>query len=462
VSATRQTGGAPGAGAATAGSAIRITTPLPGPKSKALLEERRRWVSNGVSEAKHGIFFERAEGARLVDVDGNVFLDFGGGIGCLNAGHSAPRVVRRAREQMEKLQHSCFMVAPYEPYVAVARALCEIVPIAGPRKAALFNSGAEAVENAIKIARRATGRTAVLAFEPGFHGRTLLALSLTSKTSPYRDGFGPFAPEVYRFPIPEPLRRPAGVSAEDWVARGIADFHRFLKSSVNPASIACAVIEPVLGEGGFIVPPREFLADLAATCKANGILLVADEVQTGFGRTGRMFGCERVGIEPDLVCLAKSLSNGFPLSAVVGRAAVMDAVHPGGLGGTFGGNPVACAAALGAIETMKEEDLPRRAEAIGAVVARRFEDAVQRFPFVAEARGVGAMRALELVKDRATLEPDAARTERVLALAASRGLLLLSAGLHGNVIRTLMPLVITDAELEEGLAVLESCLREAS
>jgi 4-aminobutyrate aminotransferase/(S)-3-amino-2-methylpropionate transaminase len=369
-------------------------------------------------------------------------------------------VLRRVREQVEKLQHACFMVAPYEPYVELARKLCEIVPIAAPKKAALFNSGAEAVENAVKIARRATGRPAVLAFDPGFHGRTLLALSLTSKTTPYRDGFGPFAPEIYRFPVPDMLRRPAGVSAEDWVARGIDDFHRFFKSSVNPASIACAVIEPVFGEGGFIVPPRELLEELAAACKAHGIVLVFDEVQTGFGRTGRMFASERLGIEPDLVCLAKSLSNGFPLAAVVGRAAIMDATHAGGLGGTFGGNPAACAAALGAIETLECEDLPARAEAIGAVVAKSFETSVERFPFVAEGRGVGAMRALELVKDRASLEPDAARTERVLALAASRGLLLLSAGLHSNVIRTLMPLVVTDAELEEGLAVLESCLRD--
>ena len=441
--------------------AIAIKTELPGPRSRALLEQRRRWVSAGVAEARHGIFFERAEGALLVDVDGNQFLDFGGGIGCLNAGHSAPRVLDRARAQMEKLQHACFMVAPYEPYVALARKLCEIVPIPGATKAALFNSGAEAVENAVKIARRATGRPAVLAFDPGFHGRTLLALTLTSKTTPYRDGFGPFAPEVYRFPVPDVLRRPRGIGVEECVERGIADLHRFLKSNVSPASIACVVIEPVLGEGGFIVPPRAFLLELGRLCKQHGIVLVADEVQTGFGRTGRMFGCELGGLEPDLVCLAKSLSNGFPLSAVVGRAELMDAPQPGGLGGTFGGNPVACAAALGAIEAL-EDGLLERAAVLGAEVERRFTCFAARFPFIGDARGVGAMRALELVRDRETLEPDKGRTERVLERAAARGLLLLSAGLGGNVIRTLMPLVMSDAELDEGLRVLEASLAEVA
>ena len=448
--------------AQAASPAVAIRTELPGPRSKALAVERRRWVSAGVAEPRHGIWFERGEGARMVDVDGNVFLDFAGGIGCLNAGHSAPRVLRRIREQLERLQHACFMVAPYEPYLALARKLCAIAPIEGDAKAALFNSGAEAVENAVKIARRATGRGAVLAFDPGFHGRTLLALTLTSKTTPYRDGFGPFAPEVYRFPIPDLLRRPRGMSADACVERGVADLQRFLASTVNPASIACAVIEPVMGEGGFIVPPRGFLAALQVLCREHGIVLVADEVQTGFGRTGSMFASRSLGLEPDLVCLAKSLSNGLPLAAVVGRAHLMDATHAGGLGGTFGGNPVACAAALGAIESFEEDGLLARAAAIGETVERRFASFHERFACVGEARGVGAMRALELVTDRESLAPDRARTERVLALAASRGLLLLSAGLHGNVIRTLMPLVISDPELDEGLAILDACLGEVA
>jgi 4-aminobutyrate aminotransferase/(S)-3-amino-2-methylpropionate transaminase len=354
------------------------------------------------------------------------------------------------------------MVAPYESYVALARRLCEIVPIAAPQKAALFNSGAEAVENAIKIARAATGRPGVLAFDPGFHGRTLLALSLTSKVSPYRRGFGPFAPEVYRLPIPDVLRRPAGTSVETCTDMVIHDLHRFLKSTVDPASLACAIIEPVIGEGGFIVPPAAFLAELSRICKEHGILFIADEVQTGFGRTGRMFASERFGLEPDLMCLAKSLSNGFPLSAVVGRAAIMDAAQPGGLGGTFSGNPVSCAAALGAIDTLERDGVLDRVEFIGAVVGRCFEGLAARYPFVGEARGVGAMRALELVENRASLKPDPVLTERILALAASRGLLLLSAGLYTNVIRTLMPLTISDAELDEGLLVLESCFADAA
>ncbi len=427
---------------------------MPGPRSRALMEERKKWVSAGLSTPKHGIFFERAQGASLTDVDGNVYLDWTGGIGCMNAGHSDPRVLAAIRGQLEKLQHTCFMTAPYEPYVLLARKLCEIAPGPGPKKAALFNSGAEAVENAVKIARRATGRPAVLAFDPGFHGRTLLALTLTSKTTPYRDGFGPFAPEVYRFPVPEVHRRPRELSAERFVELAIADFHRFLKSSVSLASVACAIIEPVAGEGGFVVPPRAFLDDLVRTCRDNKILLVADEVQTGFGRTGTLFGCEQAGLEPDLVVLAKSLSNGLPLSAVVGRAEFMDSVQPGGLGGTFGGNPIACAGALAAIESVRE--LLPRANAIGKRVHERFLAFQKKFRHVGDVRGLGAMRALEVVT--ASGEPDKERTERILLQAAKRGLLLLSAGLNGNVIRTLMPLVASDAEIDEALGVLEAAL----
>jgi 4-aminobutyrate aminotransferase / (S)-3-amino-2-methylpropionate transaminase / 5-aminovalerate transaminase len=446
--------------ATTSNAVIRLRTEIPGPKSRALGVERRRWVSAGVSEARHGVFFARAHGVRLEDVDGNVFLDFAGGIGCVNAGHSAPRVVERVRAQLELLQHTCFMIAPYEPYVQLAAALCKIAPGTGAKKAALFNSGAEAVENAIKVARRATGRAGVLAFDPGFHGHTLLAMSLTTKTSPYRDGFGPFAPEVYRFPIPDVLRRPHAMSESECVERGIADFHRFLKSTVNPAALACAIIEPVMGEGGFIVPPAAFLQDLQRTCREQGIVLIADEVQSGFGRTGRMFACEHTGLEPDLVTLAKSMSNGLPLGAVVGRAELMDAVQPGGLGGTFGGNPLACVAALGAIETLQADGLIDRARIIGDAVAARFLAWQSRFHFVGDVRGIGAMRAIEIVSDRERMEPDKARTERIVDAAAQRGLLLVTAGLHGNVLRTLMPLAIADAELNEGLDVLEACLAE--
>jgi len=437
--------------------AISIVTDLPGPRSRTLGEERRRWVSAGVSAPRHGLFFESAHGARLTDVDGNVFLDLTGGIGCMNAGHSAARVVERATEQLARLQHACIMTGGYEVYVELARKLCAIVPVPGPCKAALFNSGAEAIENAVKIARRATGRAAVLAFDPGFHGRTLLALSLTSKTA-YKEGFGPFAPEVYHFPMPEPYRRPRGMTIEAYVERCSEDFHRFLKSTVSPSSLACVVVEPVLGEGGFLVPPVAFLEDVARVCRDHGIVLVADEVQTGFGRTGKMFACEHTGLQPDLVVLAKSLSNGLPLSAVVGRSELLDAVPPGGLGGTFGGNPVACAAALGAIETLEKDGLVARAAALGSQVGSRFDTFVQRFPFVGDARGVGAMRALEIVTDKESRTPDKARTERILDDAARHGVLALSAGLYGNVIRTLMPLVMTDSELGEALDVMQSSL----
>ena len=363
--------------------AIRIRTSLPDPG--AGLCSRSAGVLSPPELPRRGTASSSsAPRGRLIDVDGNVLLDFSGGIGCLNAGHGAPRVIARVREQLDKLQHACFMVAPYEPYVALARKLCSIVPIRGRQKPALFNSGAEAVENAVKIARSATGRPAVLAFDPGFHGRTLLALSLTSKASPYRHGFGPFAPEVYRLPIPDVLRRPHGTSVDEWVGHAIRELHRCLKSTVDPQSIACAIIEPVMGEGGFIVPPREFLADLASTLQGtrhrprcrrdtNGLRTHRPDVRL---RACRPRAGPRV---PGEVAV-----NGFPLSAVVGRAAIMDAVQPGGVGGTFGGNPVSCAAALGAIETIEQDGLVDRAEAIGTVVARRFEGMVARYPFIAE------------------------------------------------------------------------------
>ena len=424
------------------GRAIQLVTEIPGPRSRALGEERRRWVSRGLNDPRHGIYFERGWGARLGDVDGNVFLDLAGGIGCMNAGHSAPRVLEAVRAQLERLQHTCFMIAPYEPYVALARKLCEIAPIPAPCKAALFNSGAEAVENAVKIARRATGRGAVLALEPGFHGRTLLALSMTSKAVPYKEGFGPFAPEVYRIPVPRQ-------------GDGVAELHHFLKANVALAQIACVVVEPVLGEGGFIVPPPGFLLELRRLCREAGTLLVADEVQTGFGRTGRMFACEHLDLQPDLVVLAKSLSNGFPLGAVVGRVEVMDAVAPGALGGTFGGNPVACAAALAAIATIEQEGLVDRARLLGARAAARFAAWSQRFAFIRDVRGVGAMQAIEIDED------GPGRANRIVDQAARAGLMVLTAGLYGNVIRTLMPLVMTDAELDEALDVLEAALATA-
>jgi 4-aminobutyrate aminotransferase/(S)-3-amino-2-methylpropionate transaminase len=431
---------------------IVLKTALPGPRSAALLARRGAAVPGGIAHATP-LFAERAEGALLIDVDGNVLIDFAGGIGTLNVGHANPDVVAAAREQAGRLTHTCFSVAMYEGYVALAEKLNAITPGKFAKKTMLANSGAEAVENAVKIARSATGREAVVVFDHAFHGRTLLTMSMTSKVRPYKFGFGPFAPEVYRLPYPYPYRMPF-----DDVAGWIAAVEEFFFTQVAAEKVACVVIELVLGEGGFVVAPREAIDFLAKLCRERGILLVVDEVQTGFGRTGRLFACEHYGVEPDILTTAKSLGGGFPISAVTGRADLMDKAPSGGLGGTYTGNPVSCAAALAAIAFMEERKLPERGAEIGRIVEKRFAEFFDRFPFIGESRGLGAMRALELVQDRATRAPDKERTQRVLQKACENGLIVLSAGTHGNVIRTLMPLVITDAQLQEGLEVLERAL----
>jgi 4-aminobutyrate aminotransferase/(S)-3-amino-2-methylpropionate transaminase len=429
-----------------------LKTALPGPRSAALLARRGAAVPGGIAHATP-LFAERAEGALLIDVDGNVLIDFAGGIGTLNVGHANPDVVAAAREQAGRLTHTCFSVAMYEGYVALAEKLNAITPGKFAKKTMLANSGAEAVENAVKIARSATGREAVVVFDHAFHGRTLLTMSMTSKVRPYKFGFGPFAPEVYRLPYPYPYRMPF-----DDVAGWITAVEEFFFTQVAAEKVACVVIELVLGEGGFVVAPREAIDFLAKLCRERGILLVVDEVQTGFGRTGRLFACEHYGVEPDILTTAKSLGGGFPISAVTGRADLMDKAPSGGLGGTYTGNPVSCAAALAAIAFMEERKLPERGAEIGRIVEKRFAEFFDRFPFIGESRGLGAMRALELVQDRATRAPDKERTQRVLQKACENGLIVLSAGTHGNVIRTLMPLVITDAQLQEGLEVLERAL----
>jgi 4-aminobutyrate aminotransferase / (S)-3-amino-2-methylpropionate transaminase / 5-aminovalerate transaminase len=437
---------------ATRTSSIRLKTALPGPRSQELGARRAAAVPRGVGHATP-IYAASARGALVTDVDGNVLIDFAGGIGTLNAGNANPDVVRAAASQLERFTHTCFSVAPYEGYVALAEKLNAIAPGKGPKKTLLANSGAEALENAVKIARHATGREAVVVFEHAFHGRTLLTMSMTSKVRPYKFGFGPFAPEVYRLPFPYQYR---GWAPGPGGAAG--DMEEFFKTQVAAEKVACVVLELVLGEGGFVVAPSDYVAALSRVCREHGILLVADEVQTGFGRTGKMFACEHYGLEPDLVTMAKSLAGGLPLSAITGRADVMDSAQVGGLGGTYAGNPVACAAALAAISFIETRRLPERAAEIGRLVAARFEGFLARFPFVGDVRGLGAMRAIELVRDRTTKEPDKERTDRVLKAAYESGLLLLGAGTHGNVIRTLMPLVITDDELAEGLDVLEHAL----
>ncbi len=448
--------------AAARQKAIRLRTAVPGPQSLKLFKERERYVSAGLSVSSNRIFVERAEGALLHDVDGNSFIDFAGGIGCLNSGHSARRIVEAVSKQAQKLQHTCFMAVMYEPYVALAKKLNQITPGNHPKKTALFNSGAEAVENAVKIARKYTGRAAIVAFEHAFHGRTLLALSLTSKVNPYKEGFGPFAPEVYKFPVPYTYRRPENLSEEQYICHAIDELHLFLKSTVSPKNIAAVILEPVLGEGGFIIPPKPFVQELVKICAEEKIVFIADEIQSGMARTGRMFASEHFGVVPDLITMAKSLSNGFPLSAVTGRAEIMDAVQPGGIGGTFGGNPVSCAAALAVIETIEQEGLCERARKIGKVLMERFRSLQARSPIIGEVRGLGAMCAMEIVKDKKSKEPDKDKTEEIIHRAAQNGLILLSAGVLGNIIRILVPLVIPEDQLQEGLDVLQVAVLEVS
>ena len=377
-------------------ASIHLKTAVPGPQSRALAARRDAAIPRGISHSTP-VYAASARGALLTDVDGNVFIDFAGGIGTLNVGHANPGVVQAAAEQLGRLTHTCFSVAPYEGYVALAETLNRITPGTQPKKTMLANSGAEALENAVKIARCATGREAVVVFEHAFHGRTLLTMSMTSKVRPYKFGFGPFAPEVYRLPYPYEYRGHYTGPGD-----AAAQLEDFFKTQVAAEKVACVVLELVAGEGGFIVAPAEWVDLLARFCREHGILLVIDEVQTGFGRTGRMFACEHYGLTPDLMTMAKSLAGGFPLSAITGRADVMDSAHIGGLGGTYTGNPVSCAAALAAVDYIEREKLPERAARIGEEVERRFQCFVERFPFVGDARGLGAMRALELVKDRAS------------------------------------------------------------
>lgn len=441
---------------ATATKSIVLKTAIPGPRSRALLARREAAVVRGVANTTP-LFIERAQGALLEDVDGNTFLDFAGGIGTMNLGHSNPEVVAAARDQLGKLTHTCFSVAMYESYVELAEVLNRITPGAFAKKTMLANSGAEAVENAIKVARHATGRPAVVVFEHAFHGRTLLTMTMTSKVKPYKVGFGPFSPEVYRLPFPYLYRR-QGVATE---AVFEAEIEEFFSTHVAPERVACVVIELVTGEGGFMVAPPEYVRALVRVCKQHGILLVADEIQTGWGRTGKLFASEHYGLEPDLITLAKSMAGGLPLSALVGRATVMDSPQVGGLGGTYSGNPVACAAALAAIRFIDTSGLVERAAEIGRRSEARFRSFHESFPHVGDARGLGAMRALELVQDRVSKTPDKDRTQRVIRWAYEHGLVLIGAGTHGNILRTLMPLTLSDEQLDEGLDVLEAALAEA-
>ncbi len=433
---------------------------VPGPRGQELLERRRQAVPRGVWNTTP-LFCARAEGAELWDADGYRYIDFAGGIGVLNVGHSRAEVVEAIRAQAERFTHTCFHVTMHEGYVAVAEWLNRHTPGGHAKKTLLVNSGAEAVENAVKIARAYTGRPAVIAFENGFHGRTLLALALTGKVRPYKAGFGPFPPEVYHVPYPDPYRNPFG-EGTDPVEGSLRALRRLLETRVEPERVAAVIVEPVQGEGGFVVPPPGFLAALAEFCRRHGLLLIVDEIQTGFGRTGRLWACEHEGVVPDLLVTAKSLAAGLPLAAVTGRAEVMDAVPEGGLGGTYGGNPLACAAALAVFRVFEEGGILARAQAVGERVLARFRAWRERFPLVGDARGLGAMAAIELVRDKRTREPAAEEATAVVRRCYERGLVVLKAGLYGNVIRFLAPLVITDAQLEEGLDILEAALAQVS
>ena len=425
-------------------------------RTEELLNRRRAAVPRGVFNVAP-IFADSAEGVWLHDVDGKTYLDFAGGLGVLNVGHRHPQVLAALHAQLDRYLHTCFHVAMYEPYVALAERLNEITPGDFPKKTMLVNSGAEAVENAVKIARAATGRKAVITFEHAFHGRTLLGLSLTSKVDPYKVAFGPFAPEVYRVPYPYPYRCPQKHSGT-CTAHVIATIEEAFRVQVDADDVAAVIIEPVTGEGGFIVPPPDFLPALANLCRQHGILLIADEVQTGFGRTGRVFAVDHAGVEPDLLVAGKSLASGLPLASVTGRADLMEAPQVGGLGGTYGGNPLACVAALAVIDVLQSEGFLERAQALGANVLARFQTMQRRFPVIGEVRGLGAMVGMELVEDRESKTPARAATAQVLAACLERGLLILKSGVYDNVIRILVPLVISDEDLERGLNVLEEAL----
>jgi 4-aminobutyrate aminotransferase/(S)-3-amino-2-methylpropionate transaminase len=423
-------------------------------KNADLHKRRQAAVPRGVGNSL-AVYAERAQNAELWDVDGRRYVDFASGIAVVNTGHVHPHIRAAMAAQVEKLTHACFQVTPYESYIALAEALNKLAPGPTAKKTIFLSTGAEAVENAIKIARYATKRSAVIAFTGGFHGRTLGCIALTGKVQPYKAGFGPMMPEVFHVPFPMAFH---GVSAED----SFSAIENLFKADVDPARVAAIIVEPVQGEGGFYIAPPEFLRALRALCDKHGILLIADEIQTGFARTGRTFAIEYSGIEPDLMTVAKSIAGGVPLSAVIGKAEIMDAPVVGGLGGTFAGSPLACAAGLAVLEVIEKEKLNQRAEQLGAKLASRLRQMQAKFPCIGEVRALGMMVAMELVKNRRADMPDADLTKTVVQAAGRRGLILLSCGLYSNVIRILAPLTIPEAQLEEGLTLLEQSLAEAT
>src|SRR6202167_6268220 len=437
-------------------STIQLRTSIPGPRSQALMKRRDAAVVKGAFHATP-VFVSRAEGAVVEDVDGNQLIDFAGGIGCLNTGHRAPAVVDAVRRQLDRFLHTSFNVLPYESYIAVCERLNELVAVKGQKKTLLVNTGAEAVENAIKIARFYTKRPAIISFEDAFHGRTYMAMAATSKTHPYKAGFEPFPGDVYRIPYAYCYRCSYSMkypSCDVYCARHIEDTFK----RVAAESVAAVIVEPILGEGGFVTPPAEFYPTLGAICRKHGIVVIADEVQTGFARTGAMFACEQLGLDPDLVTMAKSLTGGLPMAAVTGRAEIMNAPGSGQLGGTFAGNPAACEAALAVLDIIEKENLCARANLLGERFRKRALKWQSQWELIGEVRGLGAMQALELVRSKAGREPADEETKQVSQYCYEHGLVLITAGSYGNVVRLLMPLVVTDAQMDEGMDVLESAL----
>ncbi len=428
---------------------------IPGEKSRDLLARRQQVVARGLS-ATMNVFAAKADGAVIEDVDGNRFIDLAGGIGAMNIGHTRPEVTQAIAEQAAKFTHTCFTVMMYEPYIELAERLVKLTPGDFPKKAIFFNSGAEAVENAVKIARYATGRPAVIVFDNAYHGRTLMTMTMTAKVKPYKHRFGPYAPEVYRAPFPYPYRM--NMTPEQASQACIQEIERMFVGEVAPDQVAAIIIEPVQGEGGFMVSPPGFLRDLQALCAKHGILFIADEIQTGFCRTGKMFAVEHDGVVPDLMIVAKSMGAGMPISGVIGRADIMDVPPPGTLGGTYSGNPVACAAALAVLDLYEKEDQAALSRRVGQAVLDKFTQLQQRFSFIGDVRGIGGMIAMELVKDPATKEPDAQKVGEILAAAHKRGLILIRAGMFDNVIRVLVPLCITDEQLQYALNALDEAV----
>lgn len=430
---------------------------VPGPKSNELLDRRNRVVPRGISN-NCASFVKRASGALVEDVDGNTFIDFAGAIGTVNVGHAHPKVVSALQEQVSQFIHTGFNVMMYESYIELAERLAALAPGDFDKQVAFFNSGAEAVENAVKIARKYTKRQGIISFTRGFHGRTLMTMTMTSKVKPYKFGFGPFAPEVYRAPYPYVYRRPEGMSEQQYSDVTIEQFEQFLISDVAPETIAAVVMEPVQGEGGFIVPDIAFVQKVREICTKYGMLFVADEIQTGFARTGKYFAIDHFGVVPDLITISKSMGAGVPISGVIGKREIMDTADPGEIGGTYAGSPLGCRAALAVLDIIESEKLNERAEVLGKRVKEKMNLLAERFEQIGDVRGLGAMCAMELVTNRLDKTPDKALVTKIVKAAYEKGLLLLSAGVYSNVIRILMPLTITNDQLEEGLQILEESI----